>query len=198
MTLLAARLDTRIERSAGRRVVHPSRIKHVLPNGRVSFVFQSGTLKHFFDVAHGMRSQRDYEAVMSAFYVVMGEAYDGLLFRDWSDYIATSTNTTIISLGGGDYRLARAYTFGGQTYARPISRPVASSVVVLNSSGTPLTHTLGDLGEFTVSSGTPAAWTGQFDVPVAFAKTEWASVVEGNYGAIDMRHEQIELEEIIE
>jgi uncharacterized protein (TIGR02217 family) len=200
MTLLASRLSARIERGAERRVSHPSRVKHVLPNGRVKFVFQSGTLKHYFNVSHGIHTIEDYFEVMSAFYVVMGEAYDGLLMRDWSDFRATITNTTVVDLGGGDYQLARFYPFGGQEYVRNITRPVNDgNLAVFDSGGSPLTPTVDyTTGQFTVASGTPDNWSGLFDVPVSFVDDDWSAVQEASESGVLMVAQPIELEEILE
>jgi uncharacterized protein (TIGR02217 family) len=198
MTILAQRLDDKIEAGARRVVTHPSRVKTYSADGKLAQSFPSSRLKHSFDVSHGVRSQADYMTVIGAFYTVMGTPYSGMLFKDWADYIATRTNTSVTSLGAGVYQLNRIYAFGAYTYTRKITRPLTGAAVY-NAGGTPLTPTI-DLtnGTFTVASGTPNDWSGEFVVPVTFADNEWQASLEVSTQNLHLVHESIMLEEVFE
>lgn len=200
MSILAQRLSPRIERGATRVILHPSRVKIYTGNGNLRQVFQSGRLKHTFDASHGVRSQADYMDLIGCFYAVMGTPYDGFLWRDWADYIATADNTTVTDLGGGTYQLARVYSFGGVDFVRNITRPVNDgTLAVFNAGGTPLTPTVDYTdGTFTVASGTPATWSGYFDVPVTFTDNEWRARLEVSTNNLHLVNESVMLEEVFE
>jgi uncharacterized protein (TIGR02217 family) len=58
------------------------------------------------------------------------------------------------------YRLAKAYTSGGHTFLRPITKPVVGMVTLSTGS---LDYATGN-----VSGGDGVTWAGQFDVPARF------------------------------
>lgn len=200
MAILASRLSSRIERGATRVVLHPSRVKIYTGNGNLRQVFPSGRLKHTFDASHGVRSQADYMEVLGAFYAVMGTPYDGLLWRDWADYMASRDNSVCTSLGGGSYQLGRVYSFGGVDYVRTITRPFNDgTLAVYDAGGSTLTATVDYTdGTFTVASGTPATWSGKFDVPVTFTDNEWRARLEVSTQNLHLVNESIMLEEVFE
>lgn len=200
MTLLASRLDSRIERAASRRVIHPSRVKVYSSDGKLKQGFPSERLKHIYDVSHGARSQADYMTLLGAFYSVMGNGYAGLLFMDAADHTATATNSSCTVLTGPTYQLNRVYAFGAYSYVRPITRPVNNgALAVYNAGGTPLTPTVDYTnGTFTVASGTPATWSGEFLVPVTFGSNEWSASIDGTNSGIFAVIGSIELEEVFE
>jgi uncharacterized protein (TIGR02217 family) len=200
MTLLASRLDAKIERGAVRRVVHPSRVKVYSVDGKLTQNFPSDRMKHYYDVSHGVRSQADYMTVLGAFYAVMGNGYTGLLFRDEGDHTALSTNTSCTLVTGSTYQLNRVYSFGAYSYVRAITRPLDNgALAVYNSGGGALTPTVNyTTGTFTVASGTPAKWAGEFLVPVAFSSNEWSATLEVHTQNLHLVNGQIELEEVFE
>jgi uncharacterized protein (TIGR02217 family) len=204
MTLLASRLDAKIERGAVRRVVHPSRVKVYSVDGKLTQNFPSDRMKHYYDVSHGVRSQADYMTVLGAFYAVMGNGYAGLLFRDEADHEASRTVAAKLSsctlVTGSTYQLNRVYAFGAYSYVRAITRPLNNgALVVYDAGGTPLTPTISyTTGTFTVASGTPATWAGEFLVPVAFSSNEWSATLEVHTQNLHLVNGQIELEEVFE
>ncbi len=118
---------------------------------------------HSYNIAHGVRDNADFEAVRAMFFVVQG-MYDGFRYKDWADYKASAAAGTgvIITRDDGAKQLARRYTVGSRFFDRPISKPVAGTVVLVG--GGVLDNTTG-----IVTGGAPTAWTGEFDVPVNFA-----------------------------
>jgi uncharacterized protein (TIGR02217 family) len=200
MSLLLERLNRRIEAGASRTVKHPSRIKTYSVGGRLTQVFQSETLVHTYDISPGIQSQSDYASVENAFWVVMGTPYDGMLFRDPQDHRATATNSVCYLLTGSTYQLGRLYRFGSTNYNRRLTRPVNDgALAVFNAGGSPLTPTVDYTnGTFTVASGTPAYWTGIFDVPVTFVDNDWSATFEPSSNGPFMVSQSIKLEEIIE
>jgi uncharacterized protein (TIGR02217 family) len=200
MTLLASRLDAKIERGAVRRVVHPSRVKVYSVDGKLTQNFPSDRMKHYYDVSHGVRSQADYMTVMGAFYTVMGNGNTGLLFRDEADHTALATNTSCTLVTGSTYQLNRVYSFGAYSYVRAITRPLNNgALAVYDAGGSPLTPTISyTTGTFTVASGTPAKWAGEFLVPVAFSSNEWSATLEVHTQNLHLVNGQIELEEVFE
>lgn len=115
-----------------------------------------------YQAAQAVQSEADFEAVRAFFYNVYG-GYDGFRFKDWSDYRVTAGKGVIITRDDGLKQLARAYTYGVRTFTRPISKPVAGTVVI--TGGGVLDYTTG-----IVTGGAPTAWVGEFDVPVEFAE----------------------------
>lgn len=93
-------------------------------------------------------------------------------FTDWRDH----TFANVIGTGDGvlrEFQLVKVYTSGTLSYARPLSRPVAESLVVtLNGVLTEdyTVDTMGGLLIFTTppSSGTQIHVTGEFEVLVRF------------------------------
>ena len=78
------------------------------------------------------------EQVIAFFAARMGQLY-GFRWKDWTDFKSSvpSADPTAhdqdIGVGDGTatvYQLQKAYASGGQTYLRPISKPVAGSVLV--------------------------------------------------------------------
>jgi uncharacterized protein (TIGR02217 family) len=196
-TILAQRLDSKIERGATRRVMHPSRTKVYSADGQLKQNFPSSRLKHIFDVSHGVRSQADYMEVLSAFYAVMGTPRSGLLFKDWADYQGTILNTGVVLITGSTWQLERLYTFGSVTYRRKITRP-RTGVVVYDAGGSPLTASVDTATGIATVTGTPAKWAGEFDVPVTFAMNEWSAQLEVHTTNLHLVNESIELEEVFE
>ena len=206
MSILAQRLDSKIEAGASRRVVHPSRIKTYVPSGVMNQVFLSGRIRHLYDVSHGVRSQADYMQVLGAFYVVLGTPYTGLLFRDWADFQATQENSTLTLISGSTYQLGRVYGFGGMTYVRKISRPVnTGSLTVYRTRSSVVTAATASIdyttGAATITGhvgGDTYTWAGEFDVPVTFVANEWTAELAVSTANLHLVNEPIELEEVFE
>jgi uncharacterized protein (TIGR02217 family) len=85
---------------------------------------------HKGDVAHGVKSEKDFEDIRAFFYCRYGKAY-GFRYKDWSDYTAKNQ-----AIGTGDgattqFQLVKKYTdSGGYSLTRTIKKPVENSVKV--------------------------------------------------------------------
>jgi uncharacterized protein (TIGR02217 family) len=74
-------------------------------------------------------SYDDFQQLLNVFYVSRGNGY-GFLFKDWSDYAAVDQPMALIPGSGGAMQLQKVYSVGVGSYARRITRPVVSSVVI--------------------------------------------------------------------
>jgi uncharacterized protein (TIGR02217 family) len=168
VTFLEARISDAIMRGS-RGGPTGRRIKSYVPNGRLVQIPQYSRPLQRYDISYGIRTYEDFEEIRNAYYVVMFTPYEGLRVKDWNDYIATLEKTHVVNLGGGAYQLCRRYSFGGVNFDRVISKPNADAVL-RTSGGTALTATISTTTGIAtgVSGGTPAGWTGTFDVPVTF------------------------------
>lgn len=185
------------DRSIGGPTV-PGRIKRYTANGRLSQSFNSAVQIHRYDVAHGIRSREDFQTVLDLWYVVMFTPYAGFRFKDWRDYRATRENTKLTLVSGSIWQLQRRHVAGGIEFLRDIVKPCAApAIVIYDAGGTPLTATVDTTTGRADVTGTPATWTGQFDVPVTFSDDEWAgtSVMRGG-GTFYATPGAIQLEEI--
>ena len=91
-----------------------------------------------YDAGLGMSTLDQLEQVIAFFEARMGQLY-GFRWKDWTDFKSSvpSADPTAhdqdIGVGDGTetaFQLQKAYASGGQTYLRPISKPVAGSVLV--------------------------------------------------------------------
>lgn len=121
---------------------------------------------HRYDISQCVRSNDDFEEMRAFFYNVKGQL-DGFRFKDWGDYLATIANTTLVA-SGGDWQLMRVYRKGVRTFSRPIYKPVDGTVVVYDGANAPLPAVVDATTGLATVTGTPASWSGEFDVPVAF------------------------------
>lgn len=199
MTFLESRISPRITAETTFAVEQPARTKVYFENGSLHQNFGGLRPKHTVNMALGVRSASDFQELVDAFYVLMFTPYEGLRVKNWQDYRATAANSTVAALGGGVYQLQRKHIFGGFVFARDITKPVNNgSLVVFNASGTPLTSTLDyTAGRFTVASGTPAYWTGEFDLPMTFSDDVWTARLEVSTANLHLVNEPILLEELL-
>jgi len=91
-----------------------------------------------FDAGMGLRSLEDVEAVVAFFEACQGQLH-GFRWKDWSDYRSASPSREITGddqvLGMGDetqteFQLIKIYRSGTVSYERPITKPVAGTVLV--------------------------------------------------------------------
>lgn len=91
-----------------------------------------------YDAGLGLRSLDDVEALI-AFFEARGGQLHGFRWKDWADYKSASPsrpvapNDQVIAVGDGAtraFQLTKTYQSGLQSYARPISKPVAGTVVI--------------------------------------------------------------------
>lgn len=199
MAFLEAQIDPCVTRDTTFVVRQPSRRKIYDADGNLEGqVFGDAEPKHLVNLAHSIRNLEQAQALMDAFYVVMFGPYEGLRVKNWADYRATLTNSMVASLGAGVYQLQRKHTFGGVTVPYTITKPVNDGALkVYDASDAELTATVNyNTGTFTVSSGTPAKWSGTFDIPMTFQNDEWDASILMAVGAGLMIPSPIWMEEV--
>lgn len=127
-----------------------------------------------FNVLYRNLQPEHHAEVIQAFNACRG-GVDSFRVKDWADFEAT--NELLSTLGTGalqTLQLQKRYTFGAQSVARPIRKPVPGTVT-MTADGSPLVATIDyETGEatFTAGSGDILRWTGEFDVPVMFSDDE--------------------------
>lgn len=184
------------ERSTGGPTV-PGRVKRYSASGRLSQNFSAAVQIQRYDVSHGIRSRADFQTVLDLWYVVMFTPYAGFRFKDWGDYIATRDNTKLTLVSGTTWQLQRRHLAGGIEFLRDIFKPRAG-VVIYDAGGAPLTATVNTTTGTADVTGTPATWSGEFDIPVTFTDDEWteSSVMRVADGDLYSTPGPIRLEEI--
>ena len=90
-----------------------------------------------YDAGVGLRSLDDVEALIAFFEARRGQLF-GFRWKDWSDYKsclpskAPGFEDQLIATGDGitkDFPLTKLYQSGQQSYLRPITKPVAGTVL---------------------------------------------------------------------
>lgn len=196
MAFLEQRMTAQIERGAQVSICNRGRTKVYASSGRLRQVFKWSTQLHEFNVSPGIATLSDYESLRALWYVVNFTPYEGFRFRHHADYRAARTNTVVTSLGGGSYQLYRRYTVAGINFDRKITKP-NSDAVLYDSGGSALTATISTTtGIATSVSGTPAAWSGTFDVPVTFVDDTFPEELETTEGGTLVISRAIRLEEL--
>lgn len=91
-----------------------------------------------YDAGMGVRSLDDIDAVLTFFEARRGRLF-GFRWRDWADHKSCRPSAQPdhgdCALGVGDgqavgFQLVKSYPSGGETYLRPIAKPVTGSVLV--------------------------------------------------------------------
>lgn len=126
-----------------------------------------------YNVAYGVKTQKQLDALLSFFRIIKGRAC-GFRFKDWADYRAVNQP---IGMGDGAtamFQLVKAYVNGGVSATRAIHKPVAGTVQVyvngaVQQNGVTIDYAMGTV-TFTVppANGTAIAADFEFDVPVRF------------------------------
>ena len=126
-----------------------------------------------FNVAHGVKTKAQLDALIAFFRARKGRAY-GFRFKDWSDYQAVLEP---IGTGNGtatQFQLVKHYASGATTETRTVKKPVEGTIqifrnAVLQTSGVTVDAATGKV-TFTTAPATGAAITAsyEFDVPVRF------------------------------
>ena len=117
-----------------------------------------------FDVSHGVKTQTQLNELIAFFRVMKGRA-NGFRFKDFTDFQVTTGQGVFVALTTYTFQMYRRYTTAATNYDRKITKPVSGSITVTGGSGVSINYTTGVV---TVSSGTPTAWVGQFDIPCRF------------------------------
>ena len=94
--------------------------------------------RRVYDAGLGMRSIDDVQILIAFFEARLGQMY-GFRWKDWSDFKSCKSSADPffqdqdLGMGDGertDFQLIKTYISGQHQYARPISKPVAGSVIV--------------------------------------------------------------------
>lgn len=133
----------------------------------VNWIYSRGR----WDVAHALKYQSELDDLIAFFRVMRGRA-TGFKFREWVDYRLSSTSGRVVAVDVVNhlYQITKAYTVGGQTFYRPIRKPVAAGLLVYVDGVLSTTHDLNaETGviEFETTP-TNVSIVGEFDVPVRF------------------------------
>lgn len=135
-----------------------------------------------YDVSYGIRRADDLAAVVAFFEARNGRLH-GFRFKDWSDYRSCAPSGTPsrldqpIGTGTGSataFQLSKLYSSGSRTWVRPITKPVAGSVLIAlgggaQASGWSVNTTTGIVTFATPPASGVAVTAGfEFDVPVRF------------------------------
>jgi len=137
-----------------------------------------------YDAGVGLRSLDDVDVLIAFFEARQGQLH-AFRWKDWADYKSGAASRAVtaedqfLGLGDGatrEFRLTKLYSSGGQSYVRPITKPVAGTVVV-QVAGEPVTESI----DWTVESttgvitfanapdvGVQVSAGFEFDVPVRF------------------------------
>lgn len=134
-----------------------------------------------FTVLYRNLAADDHVSVIEAFNACFGGAHSFRL-KDWADFQAVDQQLSELSTGAPQtLQLRKLYTFGTQTVARPIRKPVTGTVTMTRN-GSPFVPTSIDyttgLVTFTQTVGGVIRWSGEFDVPVMFDEDELSFSIE--------------------
>jgi uncharacterized protein (TIGR02217 family) len=97
-----------------------------------------------YDAGLGVRSLDDLAELIAFFEARHGQLH-GFRWKDWTDYkscapsAVPSAHDQALGTGDGErrvFQLIKAYASGGQSYTRPITKPVAGTVVLAVAAST--------------------------------------------------------------
>jgi uncharacterized protein (TIGR02217 family) len=138
------------------------------------------TARAFYNVAHGIKTKAQLDALIAFFRACKGRA-QAFRFKDWSDYQAVGE---VIGTGNGAitaFQLRKTYSNGTDTDIRFISKPVQGTVQLylggtLQSGGFTVNHATG-IVTFSPPppNGTIIRADFEFDVPVRFETDQLAA-----------------------
>jgi uncharacterized protein (TIGR02217 family) len=148
---------------------------------------QSDYAEHTFNLPFQNILDDAYLAYIKNAFMAMGGPTDSFLAKDWGDYRATNEPLGLAPAGSTPVQLLKTYIFGTAAYSRPISKPLAASVVVYQG-GVPKAVTASPLTGLLVPT-TPwtegAVLTGDFEfrVPVRFGEMSLPSTIDNRSGS---------------
>lgn len=196
MAFLEQRLDTKITRGCSFHIDQPNRTMLRRSGGKLKQVFGASLPIHRCDLSHGIRSRDDFQQVLDLFYIVMFTPYEGFRVKDWRDFLATATNSAVELVSGTNYQLQRKHTFGGVNFLRDITKPVSGTVQVYSGANALLPATVDYETGIATVTGTPAYWTGEFDMPMTFSDNTWTGTLEVHTNNLHVSSSPIRLEEV--
>ena len=202
MAFFEHQLDTRITRGATGGPVNLGRTKIYTASGALKQNFEWSAPRHVYDVSHGMKTNEDFETLLSLWYVINFTPYEGFRFKDWRDYQATKANSTLTFITGSTWQLQRKYTSHAITFKRDIFKPRTGAVIYRTRTGAETTATATvdtTTGIATISGhadGDTYTWAGEFDVPVTFVDDEWVAELDGTTANLGIIPGAIKVEEL--
>jgi uncharacterized protein (TIGR02217 family) len=204
MAFLEQRLDPKITAGVVFTETIPGRSLIRFPSGRLEQNFLSSVPLLTCELSHGVRTAADYQTVLDAWFVINCTPYEGLRVKNWRDYRATQSNTSLRFLTGSTWQLCRRHTFGGITLLRDITKPCASPAVVVyrtrSGSVTTATATVDTTtGIATITGhvgGDTYTWEGEFDFPMTFSSNEWGASLEVSTNNLHVISGSIQMEQV--
>lgn len=134
--------------------------------------------RHSYEVAHVARRPEYFKLLQDFFQIAQGQTH-GFRVRDPRDYQVAAGEGFFTMLTATTFQMVKRYTVGAQTIDRDIRKPASGTVTVTGGSGVSVNYTTGVV---TVSSGTPTAWIGNFDVPCRFATDQMQGDIIDKHG----------------
>lgn len=136
----------------------------VITNGGVESRDQTRSMElGSWEVSHAARLPAAYKP-LQAFFRLAGGRANTFRFKDWTDYTVAANEGKFVMLTSTTFQCVKRYTFGSQTFDRTIMLPV-SPISVTGGTVASISYTTGIV---TMTSGTPTAWTGEFDILARF------------------------------
>lgn len=117
-----------------------------------------------WEISYDARRPEVWKDLMAFFRKAAGRA-NSWRYKDWLDYEVAAGEGVFEEIDSTHFQMQRRYTVDGQTYDRDVTKPISATVSVTGGSGASIAASTGIV---TVSSGTPTAWTGQFDKHARF------------------------------
>lgn len=140
-----------------------------------------------YNVAHGVKTQAQLEALIAFFRARKGRAH-GFRFKDWTDFAATNQSLAIGDGSETEFQLVKHYDSAEVRETRKVHKPVAGTVnvyvdSVLQSAGVSIDYATGMVVFAAApSSGQEITADFEFDVPVRFDTDSLSARLE-QYGA---------------
>lgn len=116
-----------------------------------------------WEVAHAARLPAAYRPLQAFFRAAAGRA-NTFRFKDWTDFECAITEGVFTLLTATTFQCLKRYTFGAVTFDRKIVLPI--STITIN--GGTVDSVNYATGIVTMTTGTPTAWSGEFDVLCRF------------------------------
>jgi uncharacterized protein (TIGR02217 family) len=140
-----------------------------------------------YNVAHGVKTQAQLDALIAFFRVRKGRAH-GFRFKDWTDFSATNQLLGVANGSQTEFQLVKHYDSGSTRETRHIHKPVEGTVKIyvdsaLQEEGVSVDYTTG-MVSFANAPDEDAQISAdfEFDVPVRFDTDRLSARLE-QYGA---------------
>jgi uncharacterized protein (TIGR02217 family) len=118
-----------------------------------------------YEVSHAALLPTDYYA-LNEFFTVRGGMHGGFRLNDPWDFTVSITQGVFDLIDATHFQMMKLYTSGANTHRRIIQKPIALPLPsITGGTVASIDYTTGIV---TMSSGTPTAWSGTFDVPCRF------------------------------